>query len=73
MRPIDGVHPESDEETVYGAEMCDYTRAKQILDDEYDAADGISVRELIDSRRHGGLTYNDFLMLPGYIGKAARF
>ncbi|WFC96102.1 IMP dehydrogenase [Malassezia brasiliensis] len=33
----------------------------------YTYGDGLSVTELIDSRTHGGLTYNDFLVLPGYI------
>ena len=33
----------------------------------YDRLDGLSVRDLMDSRIHGGLTYNDFLMLPGKI------
>lgn len=33
----------------------------------YQYGDGLSVSELIDSRSHGGLTYNDFLVLPGYI------
>lgn len=33
----------------------------------YERRDGLSVQELIDSRAHGGLTYNDFLVLPGYI------
>ncbi|KAF7367316.1 Inosine-5'-monophosphate dehydrogenase [Mycena sanguinolenta] len=34
---------------------------------EYPRADGLSVAELMDSRVHGGLTYNDFLLLPGKI------
>ncbi|EDR09420.1 uncharacterized protein LACBIDRAFT_173457 [Laccaria bicolor S238N-H82] len=33
----------------------------------YSRSDGLSVAELIDSRVHGGLTYNDFLLLPGKI------
>ena len=33
----------------------------------YDHSDGLSVSELMDSRVHGGLTYNDFLLLPGKI------
>jgi hypothetical protein len=33
----------------------------------YAHSDGLSVTELIDSRKNGGLTYNDFLMLPGKI------
>ncbi|KAF0380397.1 inosine-5-monophosphate dehydrogenase [Gigaspora margarita] len=34
---------------------------------EYNKADGLSVEEIMDSRVNGGLTYNDFLILPGYI------
>jgi IMP dehydrogenase len=29
--------------------------------------DGLSASELFDSFKNGGLTYNDFLILPGYI------
>lgn len=35
--------------------------------DEYKRGDGLSLSELMDSRKNGGLTYNDFLMLPGHI------
>ncbi|RFU30595.1 hypothetical protein B7463_g5730, partial [Scytalidium lignicola] len=38
---------------------------------EYKYADGLDVHSLLDSRANGGLTYNDFLVLPGYIGFAA--
>lgn len=34
---------------------------------KYPTSDGLSVKELMDSTLHGGLTYNDFLMLPGKI------
>jgi IMP dehydrogenase len=34
---------------------------------EYPQKDGLSVSELMDSRTNGGLTYNDFLVLPGKI------
>jgi len=34
----------------------------------YKSKDGISVAELMDGTKNGGLTYNDFLLLPGYIG-----
>ncbi|KAF8213588.1 IMP dehydrogenase/GMP reductase [Mycena galopus ATCC 62051] len=34
---------------------------------EYPRSDGLSVADLMDSRTHGGLTYNDFLLLPGKI------
>ncbi|KAF2822692.1 inosine-5'-monophosphate dehydrogenase-like protein [Ophiobolus disseminans] len=46
----------------------DYTKALEILEKEYPERDGIDVKTLIDSKKNGGLTYNDFLMLPGYIG-----
>jgi IMP dehydrogenase len=34
---------------------------------QYPSGDGLSAAELMDSARHGGLTYNDFLVLPGKI------
>lgn len=36
---------------------------------EYASGDGLSLKELMDTRRNGqgGLTYNDFLVLPGKI------
>jgi IMP dehydrogenase len=46
----------------------DYTKALEVLKNEYQERDGIDVKTLIDSKKNGGLTYNDFLMLPGYIG-----
>lgn len=33
----------------------------------YNRKDGLSVSELLNSDTHGGLTYNDFLLLPGKI------
>ncbi|KAJ3572077.1 hypothetical protein NP233_g3317 [Leucocoprinus birnbaumii] len=33
----------------------------------YERSDGLSVNDLMESRIHGGLTYNDFLLLPGKI------
>ena len=36
--------------------------------EEYQERDGLSITDLMNSRVHGGLTYNDFLVLPGYIG-----
>jgi len=44
----------------------DFTTALEALKEE--KADGIDAATLIDSAKNGGLTYNDFLMLPGYIG-----
>ena len=34
----------------------------------YETRDGISIQKLMDNTQIGGLTYNDFLLLPGYIG-----
>ena len=48
----------------------DHTEALDALMD-YQQRDGLNIRCLLDSKRHGGLTYNDFLILPGYIGFAA--
>ena len=48
----------------------DFTTALDVLKNEYPERDGIDVKTLIDSAKNGGLTYNDFLMLPGYIGKS---
>ena len=33
----------------------------------YPRSDGLSVQDLMNSVLHGGLTYNDFLLLPGKI------
>ncbi|RIA83713.1 inosine-5'-monophosphate dehydrogenase [Glomus cerebriforme] len=38
---------------------------------EYSSPDGLSADEIMDSRVNGGLTYNDFLILPGYIDFSA--
>lgn len=50
-----------------GATVLDYTKANEILK-EYETRDGLDIRDLMNARVHGGLTYNDFLLLPGYIG-----
>jgi IMP dehydrogenase len=47
----------------------DYTKALEILKSDYLTGDGLDVETLVDSDKHGALTYNDFLILPGYIGK----
>jgi IMP dehydrogenase len=49
-------------------EALDYTHALDILKAEYSSQDGLDAKSLLDSNRNGGLTYNDFLVLPGYIG-----
>jgi IMP dehydrogenase len=46
----------------------DYTKAEEILQDQFKAKDGLDVEALLDSAKNGALTYNDFLVLPGYIG-----
>lgn len=53
-----------------GQNMLDYTTALDVLQREKNQLlDGLDVRTLLDSKTHGGLTYNDFLVLPGYIGE----
>ena len=52
------------------AKMLDYRTAVEVLN-ERGQHDGLSVQELVNSRENGGLTYNDFLMLPNYIGKCS--
>lgn len=48
--------------------ILDHTKAVELLRDEYSNSDGLDAKTLLDSRINGGLTYNDFLVLPGYIG-----
>lgn len=50
------------------AEILDYTKALEVVS-TYTTKDGLDVDTLLDSDKHGALTYNDFLILPGYIGK----
>ncbi|KAF9884326.1 Inosine-5'-monophosphate dehydrogenase 1 [Aspergillus nanangensis] len=50
------------------AEIQDYTKALEVLDKDYQVRDGLDADTLLDSDKHGALTYNDFLVLPGYIG-----
>jgi IMP dehydrogenase len=50
------------------AEFQDHTKALEVLEKEYPIKDGLDVDTLLDSDKHGALTYNDFLILPGYIG-----
>jgi len=46
-----------------------YLDPKSALDHlkTYNRADGLSVSDLMDSQVNGGLTYNDFILLPGKI------
>ncbi|KAK5707277.1 inosine-5'-monophosphate dehydrogenase [Elasticomyces elasticus] len=48
-------------------EYEDPSKALEVLK-SYQAKDGISVHQLMDEAQMGGLTYNDFLLLPGHIG-----
>lgn len=50
------------------ANLLDYTTALDVLKNDFPEHDGIDIHTLLDSRLNGGLTYNDFLVLPGYIG-----
>ncbi|KAF8797740.1 IMP dehydrogenase [Phlegmacium glaucopus] len=51
------------------ADGTSYLDPKSALDHlkTYTRPDGLSVSDLIDSQVNGGLTYNDFLLLPGKI------
>jgi IMP dehydrogenase len=51
-----------------GEPPLDYTKALEVLETEYPERDGLDVYTLLDSTKNGALTYNDFLVLPGYIG-----
>ncbi|CEL59210.1 IMP dehydrogenase [Rhizoctonia solani AG-1 IB] len=51
------------------ASKANYLDAKDALREleTYNSRDGLSISELLDSKVRGGLTYNDFLVLPGKI------
>lgn len=51
-----------------GEKPLDAASALDVLKNEYKVRDGLDISELLDSHKNGGLTYNDFLVLPGYIG-----
>lgn len=61
--------PSTNGTTAHGAssKLMDFSKAVQDLE-SYESRDGLNVQELMDSKVRGGLTYNDFLVLPGYIG-----
>src|SRR5271154_567220 len=52
------------------SEFLDHKRANELLKKKF-SPDGLSAEELMDSKVNGGLTYNDFLILPGFIDFAA--
>lgn len=47
--------------------ILDYTRAEEVLRTKFKEKDGLDAETLLDSVKNGALTYNDFLVLPGYI------
>lgn len=51
--------------------ILDYKNAEQVLQ-EYDSLDGQSAKDLMSNPNHSGLTYNDILLLPGYIDFGAK-
>lgn len=52
--------------------ILDYRNAEAILRDQYKSPDGQSAAELMTNPNHSGLTYNDILLLPGYIDFGAK-
>lgn len=50
--------------------FLNHTTANEVLK-EYGRRDGLSIEGLMDEQLSGGLTYNDFLILPGFIDFAA--
>lgn len=52
----------------FGA-VLDFKTAAEVLKNE--PRDGLDIEGLMNSAKNGGLVYNDFLVLPGYIGFAA--
>lgn len=54
-------------------DVLDHTRALEILKSDYSQGDGLDALSLLDSAKHGALTYNDFLVLPGYIGRLIEY
>lgn len=53
-------------------EKLDWRQAVKVLETEYETRDGMDVHTLLNSSKNGALTYNDFLVLPGYIGMMFR-
>ena len=49
-------------------QKLDFSTAVEVLSEEYPNGDGLDAKTLLDSKINGGLTYNDFLVMPGYIG-----
>jgi len=54
-----------------GKQAMDFSKALEVLEKEYPTRDGLDAKTLLDSKINGGLTYNDFLILPGHIGMSS--
>ncbi|KAF2237253.1 inosine-5'-monophosphate dehydrogenase [Viridothelium virens] len=67
MPIVNGDSMEASAPLIQEGKALDFTQALKVLE-EYPERDGLNVRALLDSKTHGGLTYNDFLILPGFIG-----
>ena len=48
--------------------ILDHSRAEEVLQTKFRSRDGLDIETLLDSAKNGALTYNDILVLPGYIG-----
>lgn len=69
--PLANGNIESAKPTTAGSEPLDFRTALDVLQTTHSHEDGVDAESLLDSKSRGGLTYNDFLILPGYIGKPA--
>ena len=67
--PLANGNVESTKPTTTGPEPLDFRTALDVLQASHSHEDGLDAESLLDSKSRGGLTYNDFLILPGYIGK----
>ena len=72
MSTINGQATSVSDGPVPDKDMLDPTRAVELLGELFSRPDGLDATALLDSARHGGLTYNDFLVLPGYIGRCSQ-
>lgn len=68
MTLTNGDSSNSTSQLMSGLRILDYTKAFEVMSDEFAEGDGLDAKTLLDSKINGGLTYNDFLVLPGYIG-----
>jgi IMP dehydrogenase len=62
VHQTNGIHGTASESSGF----LDCSRATELLKEKF-SPDGLSAEELMDSKVNGGLTYNDFLILPGFI------